>query len=428
MLPGLRAILYTKASFATNHSGWTPTTAPLTERIGLMDGSPMSPSLRFARWFLLCVIYGLALWSLIWGIEHALTDSADLLRRLEEVELVVQRIDPYTDPDMTYPPSAVPLFVALLGPVPRHWVPAFWLGLNLAAAVALAMGIRAVWGRGWDVTTLAIVGGWLIAARPFRAGVALGQFHLIPTALLIGTVPLLERGRAVSAGLLLGLALCKPNMALPVALAWLVRREWRALGVAAGVQGVLWLAASAWIGQSPLRLGFSFLHNARGQLQAGSLDLPSLLARVGLAEGVAPLLGTLAVLGISVVVLARTQAASGATALAFALVTAAIFTYHRHYDLVLLLPAVVALGASDRHFAKALALGFALLLILPTNPGWMRPFVGTVDFLVAASAYGLWTLLAGMLHLEHCRRSRDSHTQTENVAVIRGQTRSPGET
>ena len=63
------------------------------------------------------VLFALVCWASItvaYGIRTALASSADLERRAEEVALFRHQQDPYQDPDMTYPPTALPIFTALV--------------------------------------------------------------------------------------------------------------------------------------------------------------------------------------------------------------------------------------------------------------------------------------------------------------------------
>jgi hypothetical protein len=369
---------------------------------------------RAARLAFLCIpALVLAAWSLAWGAGQALADSADLLRRVEEVALFLHRDDPYADPDLTYPPSALPVFTLILGALPSGSEPAAWLAMNLAAALALVLGLRAIWANSADRASAILLACWVLAARPTRAGLALGQFHLIPVALAVGTIPALAARRDRLAGALLGIALIKPTMAAPLWVVWIVRGHRRAAGVALGVQAALILIASAWLSRPPWTLVAGFLANARGQSAAGSLDLPGLLGRAGVSETPALLAGGGLVV-LNALVAWRTRSASESTATALALTTAAVATYHRHYDLVLLLPAVLAIGRR----APALALPIALLLIPPTHPAWIQPLAATLDAAVASSAYLLGIALAFQCLAEH-RRGAPEDPRTPRNAIAR---------
>jgi hypothetical protein len=341
-----------------------------------------------------------ALAGLAWGTSHALTDSADLLRRAEEVALFLNRIDPYADPDLTYPPSAPPVFAALVAPFPPARLPVGWLALNGLALAALGWGLVHVWALGWSRADRLALLLAVAASKPVRAGLALGQFHLIPTALAVWAIPALRAGRPILAGLMLGVALIKPTMVLPLLGLWLVRGRGRAVASALGVQAALGLSASAWVGVGSWALLREWLANARTQEAAGTLDLPTLLAWALPGVAVPGSLLSLALLAACVGLLASCRRADEPTAGALALGLGAVFAYHRHYDLVLLLPALAWLAGRARRGGSplaSLALGLlALAWIVPTKPVPLAGFEAAHAALAVLAAYlALGVLAAG---------------------------------
>lgn len=353
----------------------------------------------WGRIALLFVLAVLAVVSLGYGARTALRDGADLERRAEEVRLFRNGSDPYTDPDMTYPPTSPPVFTALV-PIGSSAVRRVtWIVMNFIAAGVLAVAVVMTWGREWP--------GWVriafvltvAACKPTRAGIALGQFHLIPTALVV----LAEAAsrRVAVCGVLTGLALVKPTMSAPYVLMLAARRRWGALGIAFSVQAVLLAITCGWLRVGPVTLIREWLGVARSQMAEGTLDVPSLLGRALPGwPGVGPI--------ASAVVLAMTGFAaytfrrkSSLGLLALATFSAAVVTYHRHYDLVLLLPTLAYLireavrGADLR--GGAVAVAFGAILIVPSD---RRLFGAAEDlynvFFVIASyavlSYLVWRL------------------------------------
>jgi len=334
-----------------------------------------------------------------------MTDGADLLRRAEEVDLFVRGVDPYTDPDMTYPPTAPPVFVPLVAPFHGRTLNGVWLGLNLAALAALGVGLVRLAGDRWPSWLGLAFGLALAASKPVRGGIGLGQFHLIPTALVAWSLLAARARREVAAGLMLGVALVKPTMALPFLGLLAARRKWRALGVAAGLQAALLAGTSAWLGIAPGRLVREWLGLARIQLTAGAIDLPTLLHRAWPGSGAGS--------AVSLVVLGATFAAAVAwrrkSDLALAGLcgaAAAVFTYHRFYDLVLLafpLAFLVDVARRERGAWVAVAAGFAALLIAPEQPfarvGLGRAYEG-VFVALAYTFLGLGLALAARSRAE----------------------------
>jgi hypothetical protein len=341
----------------------------------------------------------LAALGLAWGCEHALATSKDLLYRWAEVARFVRREDPYQLPSMTYPPSALPVFTPLVAPFGREGVKAFWLGMNLAALAALGAAMVRLWGEAWP--------GWLkaafvlavVASKPVRGGIGLGQYHLVPTALMVLAVPALRGRRPIVAGLLVGVALAKPTMAVPFLFVLAVRAEWRALGAALAFQAAAWLGASAWLGIGPARLAGEWVDTARGQLAEGMIDLPSLAQKhwPGTPPPATPI--TLAVLALSFLLLLAYRRRSDLALVGVAAYAAAIATYHRPYDLVLLLPAMATTvdaawqARGRRAPARWLAAGtFAALLIVPSNPSVTGRPEGGYDALFVVLAYAFLAL------------------------------------
>lgn len=373
-----------------------------------MDPASRTTIPRTARAVLLLFLSLLAAAGLAWGIRPALRDSDDLMRRAEEAALFARGQDPYHDPDMTYPPSAPPIFAPFL--VPFAAAPAVqravWLGLNLLALGALITLVIRVWGRDWPAWLQAAVGLTILAMKPVRGGIALGQFHLIPLVLGILAV-IWARKRPVPAGICLGIALIKPTMALPIACLALTRGWWKVLLTAALVQGTAWLTTSARLGIDPLTLGREWIALARLQDDAGVIDLPSLIRRN--RAGSEPIAGplALAVLGLTTLGFVALRRRSDRALLALACFAAAVFAYHRAYDLVLLIPAFalfVELGYRRRNrqawAAPVPATALAILLIWPSHPSITGPFESVYERAFPPLAYlALLGLIVAMIRL-----------------------------
>ncbi len=343
-------------------------------------------------------LFLLAAISLAWGSYHALRPdgSADLLRRVQEVALFVQGLDPYDDPDMTYPPTALPVFTPLIAPFGTRAVQVVWLGLNLAALGIVCATVLRLWGRAWPFWLKAAFCLTVAASKPVRLGIGMGQFHLLPLALMLGAIALLHARRPIVAGVLIGIALVKPTMGLPLLALLMVRREWRALMAFVGFHALALLGVSAWLNATPWRLIRKWLHVAKDQQAAGLIDVPSLLERVwpGASQGAS--LIALVLLAATFALVYAFRRARDLSLVSLCLFVAAIFTYHRPYDLVLLLPALVLAidVAGTTSFKTAAAVLFALLLIVPSEPAER---IGLGDwyewgFIAASYAWLGWTI------------------------------------
>lgn len=361
--------------------------------------SPEQPKHSRLIAVLLAVLCILALASLGWGIVKSSSDSADLLRRAEEVALFLDRTDPYRDPDLTYPPSALPVFTVLIAPFGNDAALRLaWLGFNLLALAALCWSVLETWGRGWPRWLVIAVALALAASRPARAGIALGQFHLIPTALMMISLMFIQAKRPIAAGVLVGVASIKPTMTLPFLGFLLIRGQGRALASAAAVQIGLFAGTCIWLGASPERLIREWLQLAREQSGSGTIDIPTaVLAVWPEANGLALAAGA-AALAVILALMWRQREQSAARLACLSLYAACIFTYHRHYDLVLMLPALgyfvedaraMAASPTWRRWLPAVLFGAGMIATSP-----LRAWEPAFNAVFAVFAYGFLALLA----------------------------------
>lgn len=376
-----------------------------------MDGFPARIG-RLAVPALLLLLALLAAGSLAWTVRPALADSDDLMRRAEEITLFVEGLDPYQDPDMTYPPSAPPIFTPLVAPFEGPTLRAVWLGLNYLTLGAFCWAVVRIWGPTWPTWLKLAVILAIVATKPVRGGIALGQFHLIPTTLMLLTLLAERSGRPVLGGLLLGIALAKPTMVLPFVLFLLVRRAWVAVGVAAAVQGGCWLLTAAWLRRSPVLLLREWLDVAKLQDAAGLIDLPSLLNRnwPGLLTSSTGL--TLAIVLAAGGLFWRFRTRSDRGLVPIAGFAAAIFAYHRPYDMVLLVPTLAYLIGQAweirpaNRVAIVPAVVFALALIWPNHPS----VSGRFEHLYEPIFIPLCYLILGLLIVSVARENATAPT------------------
>jgi Glycosyltransferase family 87 len=338
----------------------------------------------------------LAAASLAWAGWHAIAESADLIRRAEEVELLEQRVDPFQDRDLTYPPTALPMFAALVLPGALGTTRSLWLGLNLLALGVLIGSVVQLWGRDWPPGLKLAFGLAVAASKPVRLGIGLGQFHLIPVALMLLAVSELRRRRPLSAGVLVGVALGKPTMVLPFLGYLAIRRQWLALAAAAAWQALMLAAVATWLQIAPVRLMTEWLQNASSQESAGTIDVPSLVARTMPQVPVSATEWTIAVLLIGLAATWALRRRSELGLVSFTLFISAVFTYHRPYDLVLLVPALAY--ATDKAWRTrgrwataraAVAIAFAVLLIWPSHTRIMGSYEEVYNIILIAFCYGI---------------------------------------
>lgn len=273
-------------------------------------------------------------------------------------------------PDTRFRPFLYPpIFLLMLAPLGAlAIVKAYAVFMTATAALATALeGRRDLWG--WLAVLTSPAAAWVVVA---------GQNTFLSIALLYGGLRLLERSPAV-AGMLLGLLAYKPQIWVLVPLALLAARQWRPLTWMIATVAALALASLAVFG---LDFWLAFLDAARaaGSPQVANemfqrifMHMTTLLAAariVGLPPAVA---GVLQLAGALLAVAAVWQAFRhhGPSAARTAVLVTATFLvspYTLNYDLLLLMPAVVALyrlGAAHG-FYPGERLIHAVLWLMPT--------------------------------------------------------------
>ena len=250
--------------------------------------------------------------------------------------------------------------------------PAYGAFMIATAAAATAMEGRRDW---W---------GWLaVASSPAAVWVVLaGQNTFLSLACFYGGLRLLDRSPA-AAGILLGLLSYKPQIWVLVPLALLAARQWRVLAWTAGTVAVLSLAS---LGVFGLDFWLAFVDAMR---EAGSENVANTMfkriymhmttlvaaARIlGLSPGIA---GAIQIAGAALAVAAvwfafRRYRPSDARIAVLATATFLVSPYTLNYDLLLLMPAAVAL------FRRGAALGFYPLERLVYFVLWLMPTAGMV--------------------------------------------------
>ena len=263
-----------------------------------------------------------------------------------------------------YPPNwrlmLLPLGLLAVGPAYGAFM------ITTAAAATALEGRRDWWG--WLAAVSSPAAVWVVLA---------GQNTFLSLACFYGGLRLLDRSPA-TAGILLGLLSYKPQIVL-VPLALLAARQWRALAWTAGTVAVLSLASAGVFG---FELWLAFIDAAR---EAGSarvanimferifMHMTTLLAAariVGLPPGFA---GAIQLAGAALAVTAvwfafRRHPSSDARTAVLVTATFLVSPYTLNYDLLLMMPAAVALfrrGVADGFYPLERSV-YLLLWLMPT--------------------------------------------------------------
>jgi alpha-1,2-mannosyltransferase len=291
-----------------------------------------------------------------------------------------------------------PLWLLMLLPLGALGVSkAYGVFMAATAGIATALDGR----RDWP--------GWLaVVVSPAAAWVAVsGQNTFLSLGLFYGGFHLLARAPG-GAGILLGLLAYKPQIWILVPLALIAARQWQALAAALATVAVMALAS---LGLFGLDFWLAFLGAAREassqaaaerMFQQMHVQMTTVLAAArmaGLSPGLAGLLQFAgAALAIAAVWSAfrrrgQGQEQSPAPIAVLACATFLVSPYTLNYDLLLLMPSVVALhrrGATVG-FLPGERILHGLLWLLPTL-GWMLnqlalPVVPLVILLFGATAW-----------------------------------------
>ncbi|PWR25024.1 glycosyltransferase family 87 protein [Zavarzinia aquatilis] len=272
-----------------------------------------------------------------------------------------------------YPPPAL-LLLAPFGALPYPVALALW---SLAGPIAFAAAIAAPDFRRSSVL--------LALAAPLTVtNVALGQNGLICAALIIGGLRLAPR-RPILAGVLIGLLIFKPMLAVMLPLVLLIDQRWRAIGAATATVLVLCLASLLIFGpgiwEAYLTEGAPFqrqlLEQGTGLAQGMKLTAFMAARQMGLdlpaAYGVQAAVAVFA-LGTALVYLWRRRggrAGQGRDLLVVALATALILPYLHFYDLAVLAGAQILACRESGGAQSAGQRRFQVML-------WLLPFCGMI--------------------------------------------------
>lgn len=314
----------------------------------------------------------LAVVSLTFGVWRSAQPDAlmDFHRVVEWTAALTSGVSPYQGESETdYPPWAL-VTLAPLVPVPAEYRAPLWIISNLALALAIVwLLIRAVPAAREAQLGLAAL---LLATAPFRV---LGQFSVLSFAFALTGA---RHRSPFIGGLLMGLGLMKPQVGGALVVAHLLMRDWTRVGIALCVPVLLLGIAGVFLSMSPVQLladSSTVLERVHGGggVAPGHTELEPWLAPV--LPGVTSLAGS-AVLGLLLLlpaVAGAMRVGSNWTArrqlelYALCGVASLLATRHLSYDLLLILPLVVAWWPAPR---TAWLVTSALLVM--QLPGWWR--------------------------------------------------------
>ena len=272
-----------------------------------------------------------------------------------------------------YPPHVFPMFAVFFEP---GGMVQGRLLLQVASLISLFVigrhGYRALEPIAPQVAPLGAVLGLAVAGN--LSAIKTGQLAILCMGLIVQQMNFLARDRPLPAALCWTLAMIKPHVALPFAALFLLRRRSWALGVGLAALTALAAFACFWTGVSPEALVIHWTQGISLKFsEEGFAFSPGPIAKVlGVDHRVmlATIAACVTAIAAALIIVMRRMPEPPMLPLAAACAVLGMFMcYHRHYDNVMLFPAVlfaVAVAAQTRRWRDAaLAAVFMLTLVVP---------------------------------------------------------------
>ncbi len=299
-------------------------------------------------------------------------------------------------PFLFTPPSL--LLFAPLATLPYRQAEVVWFAVNAALLLFLPI---------WLGRKLQLSSGGLALSLSFPAllvGVDIcltqGQPSILIAALLGAVFVASRRGLDVTAGMLLALATIKPQLVLPMALAFVAARRWKLIASFLATGGGLLLLSCALVGWRTL-LGLpativSYSHLPRAENLVAMVGLRGLayhLFRLPRERLAFTVLGTLACLAI---VWLASRRGMNAPAYGLTLVATLLVGYHCYIHDMALLAVLVPLLCSEvaakgwNPNRAAISIGLGALLLPPIFPGDIGVMVTGYSLLLIALLFPLY--------------------------------------
>jgi hypothetical protein len=358
---------------------------------------------RIARRFKLLLVACLAALSIAYlsrGFFFAFIDSSDLLRRWLEEQFVLRKqiADPQVAATLirsgvVYPPWSYFSGALLLWPPwPQVRV---WFALVNFACLTWIVRFVAEYARDQSKLDRLLIALSVTAIAAICTTIGVGNYAVIVVALLVGAYQADQAGRPVLSGLLMGIALLKPQLSGPFLLVALVRGRFRALAAATIYLVVASAAIWAISRVDPVRMFFQSAGRAGGFANT-TAGLLTVVLDLGVPYRYAAPLTAITCLAIFTPLLWFYRDRSLMLLYAIAAVTSRLWTYnlnHSNLILVFLLLALWRLAMENRDVRAGLmflAVGASLwvparlsdshLIQLAENLIWLGGVIGLMIF------------------------------------------------
>jgi Glycosyltransferase family 87 len=313
---------------------------------------------RQLPWLIIGLLALMAIATLANGLLYAFTHTkGDMYVRLAEYQIFRSGVYPHHQlttrmdiPNFTtsvYPPYALPMFAAFFA-----WGGAVQGRATIELLSLSSLGLIAWYGyqrlrfAGLPAGLLGALAGVAISGN--SNALAQGQFSILCMGLIVGQLILLENSQPINAGICWALAMIKPQIALPFALAFFTRQ--RFVGLLWGIGLLTGLSTFAfWHTQvSPLAFVKAWMNKGSSDfIKEGNITPAGWLAQVSGIDASLTQLIALAVSTILVIYLwwwLQTQSCrlSPLQLAGIYSTIGAVAFYHRNYDNIMLFPALLS--------------------------------------------------------------------------------------
>lgn len=214
-----------------------------------------------------CAVGVLALSSVVQGFRNAM-QCVDF--HWESAALFLRRENPYkwffdnrfydgVVVDATQAPSTI-AFILPFGILPHNVANTLWAVCNLAFSASFLFCVARLFlgnarGRYFADPRVWIFAALFLCGAPWRVGLGCGQHTMFSLAFFAAALLAVEQKRHwLIVGVLISAALFKYTVTVPLAFIFVMRRQWKALAVAAAIHAALTVAMGLWTNTNPLEL------------------------------------------------------------------------------------------------------------------------------------------------------------------------------
>jgi hypothetical protein len=214
-----------------------------------------------------------------------------------------------------------------------------------------------------------LLAGAVLAFGGSCTATEVGQVSIVVTALLAAALWCDRNQHQYASGVLVALALIKPTISVPFAVALLITGRHKAVVAATTYGAVATAVAWAVTGASPLHMLQQMAASAANYVDAGTVGVMDILAAFGIVSSAQVAL-TPVIVGIPAAALMAMSRHSLTLAFAVAAVWGRLWTYHKSYDDVMLVLLLLPLGVVAFSTRSRVALvSFAAIGALAWIPG-----------------------------------------------------------